>query len=206
MVDVYLIRHSHVDYSPGVPITDGNPLTPLGLRLAERLADRCTGWGLEYLFASTMVRARQTADAISRRLPQLPRLDMPELQETHIGDLEGWPDERPPEDLNAWQAKHFHHADERMRQRLGVAWERITSLVAQQGLERVAIVSHGAAMNLLLRRFMVGVPYDADCWLEFDWTGVTLLQYGPEGRQIAWMNDARHIDALRAEIAAYRKP
>jgi probable phosphoglycerate mutase len=203
MVDVYLIRHSHVDYSPGMAITDRNPLTPLGLRLAELLADRCADWGLQYLFASTMLRARQTADAVARRLPDLPRRDMPELQETNIADLSGWPGEPPSEDLNTWQSAHYGHADRQMAERLGAGWREITGLIADQGLARVAVVSHGAAMNLLLRQFMGGISYDSDCWIEFDWTGVTLLQYGPEGRRIAWMNDARHIDPLRDDIAAF---
>ena len=50
MVDVYLLRHAHVDYAPPAQINRHAPLTALGVEMAERLAERCAQWALQQLF------------------------------------------------------------------------------------------------------------------------------------------------------------
>ena len=203
MVDVYLLRHAHVDYTPPAQITQHVPLTPLGKQMAERLAERCCEWDLQYLFASPMRRARQTADAISRRLPDLPRLDLVELQESCLRDLEGFPGELPPEDMHTWEDAHYAYANARMWERIERVWTRITSMIEIEGLERVAVVSHGGPINALLRRFLgEDVVRLRTCWFYLDWSTTSCLRYTDAGRWIRWVNDSRHIDALRELIPA----
>lgn len=198
-----MIRHSHVDYAPGTPITDRNPLTPVGLRLADMLAQRVSGWGLEQLYVSTMVRTQQTADAINRLVPNVPRWDMDELRETSISDMAGYDGEMPSEDLVAWGAEHFRYADQQMEGRLARGWERILAHLDASGLQRVAIVSHGAAMNGLLHQFLGPPAWNRECWVDFYWAAITCLEYGPNLRRVRWLNDSRHADPLRQEIKAY---
>jgi broad specificity phosphatase PhoE len=203
VVDVYLCRHAHVDYVPPAQITAANPLTPLGREMAARLAERCAEWELQYLFVSTMRRAQETADAISERLPQLPRLDLPEFAETHIADLAGYEGTPPSEDMHIWEEDHHTYANIRMWARVARGWEMVQQTVAKHDLERVAIVGHGGPFNALLRLFMGGkvVPLRI-CWLDFDWAATACIRYTAERRAVRWLNDARHIDDLRDRLAA----
>jgi broad specificity phosphatase PhoE len=204
-VDLFLFRHSHVDYIPPAQITASNALTPLGHEMAARLAERCDEWDLQYLFVSTMLRARQTADAISARFPNLPRLEMPEFEETSITDLEGYPGALPIEDLTQWQDEHYAYANTRMWARVERGWEQVQHMVEKHALQKVAIVAHGGSINVMLRRFMGGeLRRLRTCWFDLDWTATSCLRYNETYRWVRWVNDARHIDDLRHRIPVAR--
>ncbi len=200
MVDVFLMRHSHVDYSPEVVITTRNPLTPLGHRLADLLAQRAVSWDLQHLFISTMTRAQQTAEALLRRMPDLPHTDMPGLAESHAADLEGFPGGAYADDVRTWSPEQFTYANRRLFERVSASWQRIQAVVSDEGLERVGVVAHGGSINMLLRVFQGMQSSDIwTCFFEIDWTAVTVLRYSPEWRRryILKVNDATHIDPLR---------
>jgi probable phosphoglycerate mutase len=201
MTDVLLIRHGHVDYTPPTPITAHNALSPLGHQMAARLAERCATLGLQCLFASTMRRARETADAISARLPDLERLDMREFEETSIADMAGFAGAWPTEDLNTWRDEHFVHANARTGARVAAGWAQVQATIAARGLERVAIVSHGGAINALLRHFL-GQDVDLrHSWFDLDYTSLTCLRYNGTGlRSVRWVNDARHVEDLLTQV------
>jgi len=209
MVDIFLFRHAHVDYEPPAQVTAHNPLTPLGCQMAARLAQRCDEWDLQYLFVSTMLRAHQTAEAISERFPDLPRLDMAEFEELSIDDLEGYPGRMPPEDLRRWNDAHFDYAGRRSWGRVKAGWERALRVVEERSLERVAILSHEGPLNTMLRLFMGEDAHRPPSWrCAFGWTATSCLRYAPEDswvqRSIRWVNDIRHIDDLRQFLAPAR--
>jgi broad specificity phosphatase PhoE len=198
VLDVYLCRHSHVDYGPGGSSTPQTALTPVGQQMAARLAERCEAWDLQYLFASTMLRAQQTADAISARWPALPRLDLPEFEETHLGDLQDYPGELPSDDVLTWQMEHFRHGNRQLFRRVSAGWQKVLGIVAQANLERIAIVGHGGTLNGLLRLFQ-GCTAESfgRCWFEFDWTATCGVRFTDGYCWVRWVNDAHHIDPLR---------
>lgn len=200
MVDVFLMRHSHVDYGPGVSITEHNPLTPLGHRLAVLLAERAMVWDLQHLFVSTMTRARQTAEAILQRIPDLPHTEMDGLRETNAVDLVGWSGAPYDDDMRVWSQEHFDYANRRMFDRVRQAWEAIQATAAEQGLERVGVVAHGGSINMILRVFQGMENSDSwPCFFEIDWTAVSVVRYSPEWRRryILKVNDATHAEPLR---------
>lgn len=64
---IYLVRHGeHQDAEHGV---DDGPLSPRGRRQAELVADRLSGLPLDAIRHSPLLRAAETARAISERLP-----------------------------------------------------------------------------------------------------------------------------------------
>lgn len=66
---IYLVRHGeHQDAEHG--LEDG-PLSPRGRRQAELVADRLSGLPLDALWHSPLLRATETARAISERLPSV---------------------------------------------------------------------------------------------------------------------------------------
>lgn len=83
------------------------PLSELGLRQAEALANRLANEKLEAIYSSPLQRARRTADAIARFHPKLEIQDDPALLEIHHGDWQGLyaPDvrERYAEALEEWR-------------------------------------------------------------------------------------------------------
>lgn len=197
MVDVYLFRHAHVDYAPPARITAHNPLTPLGHEMAARLAERASEWRLQHLFVSTMLRAQQTADAFRQRYPDLAVTNLGEFEEVGPRDLDMDPGELPSEDTRTWDLALVSRAAVRMRQRVISGWGKVMALAAEAGLERVAIISHGGPLNLLLRHLLgYGDVAINDCWFNLDWTGTSCLRCGPNNKAILWVNDARHIDVL----------
>lgn len=90
MTHLYLIRHGESTRQVGEILRDEG-LTPLGIRQAEHLRDRLAGTQeiqADVLIASTLPRARQTAEIIA------PALDLPiifddEVQELRDGEAEG---------------------------------------------------------------------------------------------------------------------
>ncbi|MFO7917862.1 MAG: histidine phosphatase family protein [Anaerolineae bacterium] len=203
MVDIYLFRHAHVDYDPPAQITAHNPLTALGHEMAERLAERCDEWHLQYLFVSTMPRAQETADAISGRFPGLPRMEMPEFREVCLDHLVDYPGDLPEADLACWESDHFAHGNERMWKRVEAGWRRMMDVVADEGLQRVAVVSHAGPINVMLRQFLGGgMVRLRTCWFELDWASTSCLRSTSEGKWVRWVNDARHIDALRHRLSS----
>jgi len=66
---IYLVRHGeHQDAEHG--LADG-PLSPRGRRQAEHIADRLSGLPLDAIWHSPLLRAAETARAISERIPSV---------------------------------------------------------------------------------------------------------------------------------------
>jgi probable phosphoglycerate mutase len=131
-------------------------LTERGRSQAERVAAHLakTRADATALYASPLVRARDTASPIARRLRLAPRYEE-DLREYHLGAWEG---------MSYADLVREHRIFERMRsepdwqpgggesarqvaERLG---ERIAAIAAQHAGERVIVVTHGGALALAL--------------------------------------------------------
>ena len=87
MTTVYLIRHSDVENPQSVLYghLDGFPLSELGRRRAEALAERLAGSGISRIVASPLERAQETARIIGSRLPEpVPVETDPALRESEF--------------------------------------------------------------------------------------------------------------------------
>ncbi|MBO0778549.1 MAG: histidine phosphatase family protein [Ktedonobacteraceae bacterium] len=90
MTHLYLIRHGEATSQKSDLLID-NGLTPLGVVQAERLRDRLLATEeiqADVLIASTLLRARQTAEIIAPAL-KLPIIYDDDFQEMRIGEAEG---------------------------------------------------------------------------------------------------------------------
>lgn len=83
------------------------PLSELGLRQAEALAERLRREQIDAIYTSPLQRARRTAEAIARYHPAVPLHEDPALLEIHHGDWQGlyaWEvRERYPDELHEWR-------------------------------------------------------------------------------------------------------
>jgi broad specificity phosphatase PhoE len=162
-MEVYLIRHAEVDYT-GVADPTTVRLTPNGEEQARRVAEQFAAWDIQFLCASTMVRAEMTADAVSARLPSLLRWDLEELQEMSAADLEGQPTAGPL--TSTWTPELLRLGLERTWSRVMAAWARIRLYAETYGMGRVAIISHGYPIKLMLLN-----------WLGYDWRANERLHF-----------------------------
>ena len=87
MSSVYLARHGQTAYNlegrfqGQLPV----PLDDVGRAQAQNLAERAAAHGFAALWCSPLLRARETADAVARRIGLEPREDA-RLMETDAGD------------------------------------------------------------------------------------------------------------------------
>ncbi|MEN9938373.1 MAG: hypothetical protein RLZZ387_4952 [Chloroflexota bacterium] len=65
------------------------PLSDLGLRQAEALAERLRNERFDAIFTSPLQRAARTAAAVARHHPEVPLVTEPALLEIHHGDWQG---------------------------------------------------------------------------------------------------------------------
>ena len=84
------------------------PLSDLGLRQADALANRLEHEHIDAIYTSPLQRARRTAEAIARYHPQVPFVEDPALYEIHHGAWQGLlaseVRERYPDLLEEWRA------------------------------------------------------------------------------------------------------
>ena len=87
---IYVARHGQTEWN-ALNKTCGTtdlPLNEIGLQQAEELADKVEDLGIDLIIASTLIRARQTAEAVSRRIG-VPVLTDPRIVEQNYGIYEG---------------------------------------------------------------------------------------------------------------------
>jgi len=161
-MDIYLVRHGHVDYENA---TDpySVELSPKGLAQAERVARKCREWDIQFLCASTMIRAQQTADAIERRNSAVIRWDLEELEEMTVDDLQMDPTAGPI--LSTWTTEQLNLGLERLWIRVMAALARIQIYAQARGLDRIVLVAHGYVIKMLLLN-----------WFSLDWRAGHRLQ------------------------------
>ena len=186
-MELYLIRHAVTD-----PRTRLDPysaaLSRRGRAQARRLAAQCAAWGVQFLCASTMLRAQQTADAITTALPDILRWDLDELEGLVLDDLQGEPG--ASQWVHTWTPQQLDRAREHAWNRIMAALARIELVSQARGLERIALVAHQATLHFVLLR-----------WLGLDWRsareidlamdeGATskLVVNGAGPVRVAWVN------------------
>src|SRR5690554_6197641 len=107
---LYLIRHGESTYNSEGRIQGQTdiPLSPLGLRQAEAVADALSTAPIEAVFCSPLQRAMQTAQPLADRLGLVPQPD-DRLKEINAGIFQGllWKEieQRFPAEAGPWRAQ-----------------------------------------------------------------------------------------------------
>jgi broad specificity phosphatase PhoE len=135
-----LVRHGETDWNADGRLqgqTD-RPLSEFGRRQARRLADELADEGLEAIYSSDLVRARETAEIVAGPLGLPVNLD-PDLREKDWGTWEG---------LTAVERDHVEfvgESTEAHQERILRALRRISREHDDRG--RVLVVTHGGSMR-----------------------------------------------------------
>jgi glucosyl-3-phosphoglycerate phosphatase len=156
-----LVRHGETDWNAEGRLqgqTD-RPLSDYGRRQARQLADDLEGADFRAIYSSDLVRARETAEIVGRRLEIPVELD-PDLREKDWGTWEG---------LTAVERDRVEfvgESTEAHQERILRALRRIAERHARDGV--VLVITHGGSMRRVQTAAMgMAMPVVENCgrWL-----------------------------------------
>lgn len=200
---IYLIRHAQ---------SAGNlkrtfqgcldvPVSPLGEKQLEALANRCRTLSFDAVYSSPLTRAKQTAEAVNR-YHGLPICFDDRLREIYGGDWEGKPwDSFPvtdPEQNDNWRhhpAQFCAPHGEPMRAVRDRMMDVLQELATCHRGQTICVVSHGSAMGCVLNEAMGRsfdeLTIDTIC----DNTAINKLSVSENGSlSMVFYNDTSHLD------------
>jgi broad specificity phosphatase PhoE len=162
MTELLLVRHGETDWNRDRRFQGhaNPPLNATGRAQAHALAAELAGEGIELVYTSDLVRARETAEIVAARF-DADVLLLRELREIDVGEWEGltWPEieERYPEGARSWRERGYGWESGESYEQLG---ERVvaalTRIAADHPEERVLVVGHGGTIRAT-RAFIEGL-------------------------------------------------
>ena len=158
---LYLVRHGETEHNRRNIIQGGgvdSELNAAGRAQAEALAQRLRSVSFDALYASTLQRARQTADILARPHEPLTRTHLHDLSEMDWGVFEGEP---PSEERDAlmkalkskWRDGAYDRAvegGESIRDVQKRAQRAIRHILTREVGRTVLVVTHGRYLRVLL--------------------------------------------------------
>lgn len=174
-------------------------LTERGHRQAEAMANYVAdNFGVSKIYASTLTRAKQTAQHLSDKI-SIPIIFDENLMEFNNGLLAGLSRavvrEKYPEvpDLPIDKAVYGQESQVEFRQRAENALSRISSESEQE--ETIAIVSHGGMINQLYRSFF-NMPVDCINFFNTADTGIHIWSLSDRERRVIKANFDEHTKGI----------
>jgi 2,3-bisphosphoglycerate-dependent phosphoglycerate mutase len=155
---LYCVRHGQSAFNAEGRIQGqlDTPLSELGHRQSQAVAQALTGIGITALFASPLERAMSTARPVAQTLGLEIRTD-PRLMEINAGVFQGkvWSEiEREfPEAARAWKAQEpdFRIPQGESRRDLLERGRAALEAIRDAGHERAAVVAHGGLLTAALK-------------------------------------------------------
>lgn len=206
-MNIYFIRHGRQDSRLcNVDV----PLSEAGVEQAVLAGKRLAFYPLDGIYASDLMRARQTADLIREQSlkagRELPKVNVrPGLKEIDFGDWTGRSDDEIEE-----MYSDFKKERERLigNRDLGfpngedgaMVWERVKPVLEEilaSGKKHIAVVSHGGTIRVILAAlFGRGQAERLRYVLNMENTAITELYYKEESQQfyLERVNDYAHLE------------
>lgn len=190
------------------------PLSDLGVAQAGALAERLASFGITALYASPLLRAKTTADAVADAAG-LTVVEDDRLQEYDVGEISGmtWAEvnERYPEIAREYREEPGFPKFPGAESREGFA-ARVQSAVGEiaarhKDEEKVAVVTHGGPILVYVMESL-GTPYSRPPRFRVDNTSIHTIEFSqragfPE-RTIVGLNDVSHLASLGRDAAGAR--
>lgn len=216
MKTIYLVRHGEAEVNVSDSFAaESSPLTERGKEQAEALAERCARLPAEVLIASTMARAHETAEAISKR-SKLPIVSSDLFVErTRPSALVGKRRDDPgAKELQEQWSEGFFKPDIRVKDGenfsdLKVRAEKMLMYLENCHESNILVVMHGFVLRVLIARVIFGETltpeefYRVARAFQTVNTGITKLEFDPSRERdtvyprgawaiLAW-NDHAHL-------------
>jgi probable phosphoglycerate mutase len=178
--------------------TDGH-ITDVGHKQAELLAKNIADYKIDVLYSSTLTRAIQTAEYISKTT-DLPIIKKENLKEINGGDWEGVPwEDLPkfwPEDYRNWEDKPFLHKmpnGESMQEFLKRLVTELMKIISENQGANICVVTHGTAIRVLMSYFYFKNLSRSDEIPWYDNTSITIVEYKDNDFEIILEGDTKHL-------------
>ncbi|GAC1460616.1 MAG: alpha-ribazole phosphatase [Ktedonobacterales bacterium] len=177
------------------------PLSPLGLRQVEALAEALAAERFDVILSSDLLRAQQTTAAIAQRNDAPVRLD-PDLREIAMGVWEGHTHAEIAslhgEELARWQEHPDLYAPsggETILQLRDRAASALARSLAEYPDGHVLWVTHGGLIGILLCH-LLGIDLAHRWQFRRDNGAITALDVGADYAILMRMNDRCHLTAV----------
>jgi broad specificity phosphatase PhoE len=198
-----LIRHAETAHNRENRVQGraDNPLSEVGARQAEALADHLRREPLRAVISSPLIRARATAAAVAAA-HGLSVVEDPDLVEMNVGEMEGLGTaamrDRFPDFLKEWVTERGPSLQmpggESLRQVQERAWnvvERLREAYAEDS-DVVALVSHNFVLGSLITRAL-DMPLHEFRRFRLSVCGVTTLRFRRDRTVLVQLNDTCHL-------------
>lgn len=205
---ILLIRHAESEGNAAQRVQGWNdePLTDLGREQAEALAKRLQdGYNICAVYASSLARARQTAEIIAGRLG-LPVTCDDRLKEYDCGVVTGLRFEEVavqyPDIARRWAEDSWRvpipgeEGVEVFQQRVVSAMNDI--IARHQEEDTVSVVAHGGTWSVYLAH-LLGLDYRRRQPWVFDNASLSTIILGGVRPRIALLNDTCHLNHLQSQ-------
>ncbi|WP_026694447.1 histidine phosphatase family protein [Peribacillus kribbensis] len=196
-MQILLIRHGESE-ADMLHVHEGSadyPLTMLGLRQAEMMAERVAAeFPPQYIWASPFKRVKKTADILADKIG-CPISYMAELREHDNGKMAGMPLSEVEFPWGLLPHEKFGGTGESAME-FRARGEHIFSYIKQASKEyqRIAIVTHGGMISRILEAFLQ-IPFVHNSFFKTNDTGIHLLEYTERGRLVHFANCSKHLES-----------
>jgi probable phosphoglycerate mutase len=181
-----------------------------GIIQAELLGKRLSGFGIDALYSSHLIRAVQTAEVVNKYLG-LEHQIRENIQEISFGELEGKSDEYINENFKDFKLEQMELKDdipypggENGRQVYDRAIVTINEII-KSGKEDIAVITHGGVIRALLTGILgLDMSQKLLFALSLENTGITQLVY-EENRNRFYLQSFNDYGHLEGEPGLLRK-
>ncbi len=178
------------------------PLSELGLRQAEALAERLRYEPLDALFTSPLQRAARTAEAVARYHPHAPLQTTPALLEIHHGEWQGLlveeVIERYSDGLREWR-QHPTRAQMPGGESFSNVLKRVLDFkewLLREYHERTVLVSTHDVVVKILVADALGMNMDRINRIWVTNASISVIEYGDDLPYLVSLSEACHLGRL----------
>ncbi|MES2225272.1 MAG: histidine phosphatase family protein [Patescibacteria group bacterium] len=208
---IYFVRHgqSEANIAVGVSQPLDSPLTPKGKEQAGQVAERVGLIAFDLLVCSTLIRAKQTCEAITTRTGKEPVYSELFVERREPAELAG-KSRDDTETSELWEAWNENLYTPGSRVSNGENFDDFmeradAALEYLQGREEetILVVTHGRFLRALLARVLLGPTITGESFRSFQSnietqnTGLSVLKYGQHRGAVGWYvwiyNDHAHL-------------
>ena len=210
---IYLVRHGETEWNATDRMQGRSdvPLSPRGVLQSKAVAQRLRDRGIDAVYSSDLVRARDTARIIGE--PRgLRVVEEPLLTETALGEWEGLTEADiiaagKGEALRRYRADGVNCRPPGSEPLAEVADRMLQALsrIAERHIGgTILIVGHGGSLRVLFCH-AIGVPAVPHMRsFRLANGSLSLIEYGPHGGSIHFLNDTCHLATLDEDEGADR--
>jgi len=199
MLHLMLVRHGETEWNAQRRYQGQSdvPLSEVGRRQAELIADRISGHPIDAVYASDLKRAWETAQIIVEK-SGLEIVAEPRLRELKFGILEGLTFdealEQYPEMITAWLEDFNKPPDG--AETIDVFITRIVSLLEdlkqKHDEQTVLLVAHGGPLSEILR-VVLGLSREKRWYLELENSSLSEVLIAEDYISLKRLNDTCHL-------------